>query len=367
MRSTKKNDCISKFYGSFTSTTYYQLRVAFESNLRTPSLWLIFRMNLSTLIHLLFTTSVWSGEVDSDGRLAFNFFNKKNFIYIGVYAMGCVLFIWRYTIPLLQENHDYSLHNVYELIWVHYIIMNQTMVIFNKLIMKKMNGYIMNKISADLTITSQVIFTVIGLTMSGIFIIWLMLRSLPLDIFLWVSVLLLIPTWAISVVNVWLSPMACVALLKADIVHMMQGIVTVKSINQLKEQIDLVANVLVYFIVPILAICQIFIIFSFFISIYDINKFMYMLTALFMSIFSYKVLADLEDCYDKIEEVVQKAKRDACGAATIKEMMTLMIEADSLKETHPFSASRFFTFELSTMTAMLATTLTYLVVLLQSF
>ena len=323
-------------------------------------------MNLATLIHLLFNTCVWSGEVDSDGRFAFNIFNKKNFIYFGVYVLGCVLFIWRYTIPLLQENHDYSFHYVYELIWVHSIMITQINVISNRMTMKKMNGYIMSKISADLTITSQVIFTVIGLSMNVIFIIWLMLRSLPLDIILWVSVLLLIITWAISSVTVWLSPMACIALLKADIVHMKQRNVTVKSINQLKEQIDLIANVLVSFIAPALALCQIFIIFSVYISIYDINKFMYMLTALSMFIFSYKVLAELEDCYDKIEEVVQKAKRDACGAATIKEMMTLMIEADSLKETYPFSASRFFTLELSTMTAMLATTLTYLVVLLQS-
>lgn len=318
-------------------------------------------------MQLLFTTGIWSGGVDSNGRLAFNFFNKKNIIYSTSYLIGSTLFIWRYTIPTLQEKHDYSFGYVVNLYFVHYILIVQILGICFWTILNKMKSYVLNKRSADLNITSQAIYTVIGITMNTTFMFWIFWHFLPWDIILCVSVFILFPMWIVSALNIWISPMAFIALLKSDIIHVKCEILTVETITHLKEQIDQVSKALAYSIAPMLASCQIFIVVCVYLCIKDINNIMYMLMALAMTIFIYKVLTDLEDCYEMIDEVVKKAKRDACEAATIKEMMALIVEAELLKETCPFSAARFFTLELSTMTAMLATTLTYLVVLLQSF
>ena len=90
----------------------------------------------------------------------------------------------------------------------------------------------MNKRSAVLNITSQIIYTVIGITLNITWLIWLLWRFIPRDIFIYVSVFLLISTWILSFGILWLSPIACIALLKADITYKKQNNLTVKSIER---------------------------------------------------------------------------------------------------------------------------------------
>ena len=73
----------------------------------------------------------------------------------------------------------------------------------------------------------------------------------------------------------------------------------------------------------------------------------------------------LESIYNSINLITRNLRHDAVESGSIKEMMQYQNAALQLERLVPFTAYGFFSLERSTLTAMAATTLTYLIILIQ--
>ena len=163
-----------------------------------------------------------------------------------------------------------------------------------------------------------------------------------------------------------MSPLVEIAMLKSELLEVLNNQSTTIGIQNTIKTVQRTCKVFSYQISYILTTTQGFLILSIYIAVLNIRY-----VNIFLFVFSITTtilmtMGDLEECYDLIKEVADKAREEACEKTSVKEMMQLMVAAGKLEDTYPFSAMKFFTFERSTVTAMLATTLTYLVVLIQS-
>jgi hypothetical protein len=106
-------------------------------------------------------------------------------------------------------------------------------------------------------------------------------------------------------------------------------------------------------------------IFTIYFLVLDIGNFYISFIVVGLIIFIVVFIGQLETCYDLVKELAARAKRESVNAGSMKEMFQMQIAADELKDCCPFTANNFFKLDRETLTAMLATTITYLVVLVQ--
>ena len=117
---------------------------------------------------------------------------------------------------------------------------------------------------------------------------------------------------------------------------------------------------------PMFLLNQVLIVMGTFMMVSDFKKFyMLLLLVLAQSFFLLVFLGKLENSYDLIRDAAMKIRNESVKAETVKEMMKLQIAAMELENCVPFTCSKFFSLTRETLTAMVATTLTYLVVLIQ--
>ena len=110
---------------------------------------------------------------------------------------------------------------------------------------------------------------------------------------------------------------------------------------------------------------QVLTIFTIYFLVSDIRNFYFSFYVVGLTIFLVFFIGQLETCYDLVKELAARAKRESVNAGSMKEMFKMQIAADELKACCPFTANNFFKLDRETLTAMLATTITYLVVLVQ--
>ena len=110
---------------------------------------------------------------------------------------------------------------------------------------------------------------------------------------------------------------------------------------------------------------QVVTIFTIYCLVSDIRNFYFSFYVVGLTIFLVFFIGQLETCYDLVKELAARAKRESVNAGSMKEMFQMQIAADELKACCPFTANNFFKLDRETLTAMLATTITYLVVLMQ--
>ena len=110
---------------------------------------------------------------------------------------------------------------------------------------------------------------------------------------------------------------------------------------------------------------QILIIFTIYLLVLDIGNFYFSFYVVGVIIFIVFFIGQLETCYDLVKQLAARVKRESVNAGSMKEMFQMQIAADELKDCCPFTANNFFKLDRETLTAMLATTITYLVVLMQ--
>ena len=116
---------------------------------------------------------------------------------------------------------------------------------------------------------------------------------------------------------------------------------------------------------PCFVLSQVFMILAAFMVVSDFNYFYMPLFVLELLLFTVVFISKLEHCYDLIRDAAMKIRIDSVESATVKEMMKLQIAAMELENCCPFTCNKYFSLTRETLTAMVATTLTYLVVIIQ--
>ncbi len=140
---------------------------------------------------------------------------------------------------------------------------------------------------------------------------------------------------------------------------------TIEKIHNHIKIINQTAGVISMIGWPCFVLSQVFIILTAFMVVSDFNYF-YMYFFVFNLLLLLVVLiGKLEHCYDLIRDAAMKIRNDSVEAATVKEMMKLQIAVMELENCCPFTCNKYFSLTRETLTAMVATTLTYLVVLIQ--
>ena len=132
----------------------------------------------------------------------------------------------------------------------------------------------------------------------------------------------------------------------------------IKIINQTAGVISMIGW-------PCFVLSQVFIILAAFMVVSDFNYFYVTLFVFNLLLLLVVLIGKLEHCYDLIRDVALKIRNDSVEATTVKEMMKLQIAAMELENCCPFTCNKYFSLTRETLTAMVATTLTYLVVLIQ--
>jgi hypothetical protein len=326
-----------------------------------------FSMNLKSLIKFFFLVNIWPGKLEKDGCIKITLVNIKTLIISCVYAVGASLYIWRYTVPELMRHSEWSFVGISMFFCNQYPLTQATHASYLSLALRPLDGWRLNLVAESMDITSKVAWISLGVlaTLAGILL--QMPEFLPSDDpILWVSMTFLLVPFILATYCVYITPLVEIAMLKSELLEVLEKQSTTTDIQHTIRTVQRTCKAFSYHVSFILTSTQIFLIISIYIAVLNIRY-----TNIFLFVFSVittvlMTMGDLEECYDLIKEVSDKAREEACGKASVKEMMQLMVAAGKLEDTYPFSALKFFTFERSTVTAMLATTLTYLVVLIQS-
>ena len=73
---------------------------------------LFLRMNLKAFIKILMKINIWQGTVSNDGTLTFKFFNIKTFIFLFFYAISSAIFIWKYLVPRVNNETNWTFEDM---------------------------------------------------------------------------------------------------------------------------------------------------------------------------------------------------------------------------------------------------------------
>lgn len=322
-------------------------------------------MNLKTFIQCLLCTNIWPGKINKDGKLKFNVFNTKSLIYYCVWAVATGFFLWRYSIQLISKS---------EWSYVDYIMMfinNFPWLIAGFgpgicLSLKTFENWSVN--SYSMNFSSNIVITILTLFLNLVFVIWQIFQTLDKDdAIIWIAMVTLMVPYGMSTIGVYTSPVVCIAMLKSEITAITKKQVSLRDIEKTMIKIETFSTFIAIPMMVILSTAQICIILSIYLSFinYMYANFIFLTLNIFLSLM--KNFGDLEECYDLIKDLANKAREEACYSRSVKDMMRLMLAAGKLEGMAPFTSMKFFTLERSTLTAMLATTVTYLVVLYQTF
>ncbi len=140
---------------------------------------------------------------------------------------------------------------------------------------------------------------------------------------------------------------------------------TIEAIHNHIQQINFYKGVMDIICWPTFVGNQLLAIIATYLMISDPSNFFMLLFVLDLSFFLTVFIGKLEHCYDLVRDTAMEIRNESVEAGSVKEMMKLQIAAMELENCVPFTCSKFFSLTRETLTAMVATTLTYLVVLIQ--
>ena len=274
----------------------------------------------------------------------------------------------RFTVPNAMKM-EWSAGNVFLFAAIHEPLMVPILNTVNVPLMKYFVGISISDEKLETPAFSSAAYSVVitGLYLTAI--IWEFFKKLPLDCWmLWIAALILVILTVIGFGALNIMPMVCLAYLKSELklILELKKITKVDILNTIKA-IEKAERALRHSLVQFLMTMQVLLILVTFTTINNPANINFVLHVTAMVISILKTMGDLEESYDLVKAIANKAKEEACEETSVKEMMKLMVAVGQLEETVPFTAMKFFSFERSTVTAMVATTVTYLVVLMQTF
>ena len=304
--------------------------------------------------------------MEKDGTLKFNAFNIKTLIYYCVWSVGTGLFLWRYTIQKLMNQSEMFVLDYTMIVLNHYPIILSGLGPCGVFALGNFENWSLN--SKSINFDSKIAFMVVCLVLDLVYVLGQMFNSIGYnDAILWAAMTLLLGPYLMTAIGEFTSPRVCIAMLKSELTTLKNQKVSKKDIEDAIEKIEAVSKYVAIPMFSALSISQVTIILSIFLPILDLKYINFIIMASVIVLTLLMNFGDIEECYDLIKTLANKARVDACNNKSVKEMMIIMVAAGKLEDTCPFTAMKFFTLERSTVTAMLANTLTYLVVLYQTF
>ena len=324
-------------------------------------------MNLKSLIQFLFLINIWPGQISRDGCIKLNVFNIKSLILSCVYLVGAGLCVWRYSVLKLINQTEWNFIEIAMVILNSYPILQVFLAPVYSLALKSLDGWCLNSATESIDMSLKVCKVFFGNVIITIGLFLQMPAFLPHDdpIF-WIAIIIIMVPFSIITFGLNMTPLVSIQMLNSELIEMKENLSSKKNVVEIIEKIERTSKAISVPLSQTLIMCQISMILCVYLIVTSTAYANLSLFLVNMIIIILMTMGDLEECYDLIKEIADKAREEACGKSSVKEMMQLMVAAGKLEDTYPFSAMKFFTFERSTVTAMLATTLTYLVVLIQS-
>ncbi len=123
------------------------------------------------------------------------------------------------------------------------------------------------------------------------------------DILAWSSVVLLMPIFLTQLFGFVVTPLVCTAVLKSELEMCLQEKLTRKDIFCVMELIGKANKTLAVLLLPQFSTLQFFSVVCVYLSITDLQQAQNIFLLVNMLIFVYKVLTDLEECYDLICDI----------------------------------------------------------------
>ena len=319
-------------------------------------------------------TKIWPIKIEDDGRFRLDILNIKSLISVTIYIGLVCCFFW-ISFPTLQEvkkNPVNICHIFFANIYMISTIPCWTMAAFS---ISKLNKQICSA-NAKISFKSFA-YVVMACFMSQMYV------CIQQGLFFWNNLILDSP---------WKTAAFFISIITLDVMNFILqigyilhfevassamrenlsetlglGQITVTDMKALISGIQKVNSAMamnvcqVFFVLQIAIIASVYLVFG---NIRNIHAICFSIGNL---IFVFCFINGMEECYDLANEVVVKAKETSAEMKSVAEMTKLQAAADELKECFPLTAMKFFSIERSTITAMAANTLTYLIVGIQMF
>ena len=123
------------------------------------------------------------------------------------------------------------------------------------------------------------------------------------DILAWCSVVIMMPLFLTQLFGLSFTPLVCIAVLRSELEIFLEAKLNRQDIHGLTELISKANKSLAFLLFPQFSILQFFTVVCVYLSVTDLQQAPNIFLLANMMIFVYKVLTDLEECYDLIYEI----------------------------------------------------------------
>ena len=170
--------------------------------------------------------------------------------------------------------------------------------------MKYFQDHILTQSTKQLKVNVLFFYGILSVTLAAIGNSWNLIQFIHNnDIIAWSSVVLLMPLFLTQIFGFAVTPLVCTAVLKSELEVCLQEKLTRKDVCCLMELIGKASKTLAVLLLPQFSILQFFSVVCVYLSITDLHQAQNIFLLVNMIIFVYKVLTDLEECYDLICEI----------------------------------------------------------------